>query len=65
MIPGPRVFIRLQVLLRWRRFFDRRITRKLNAMLADALPVARRAFHGPVTYAAGYWERSTGPASTS
>jgi hypothetical protein len=56
MIPGPRVFIRLQVLLRWRRFFDRRITRKLNALLGTALATARRDFHGPITYAAGYWE---------
>lgn len=56
MLPGPRVFIRLQVLLRWERLFHRRISRKLNALLAAALPVARRAFHGPITYAAGYWE---------
>ncbi|MEU8332884.1 hypothetical protein [Micromonospora sp. NPDC048839] len=57
MVPGPRVFIRLQVLVRWRRFFDRRITRKLNALLGAALPIARAAFHGPVTYAAGFWEK--------
>jgi len=56
MVPGPKVFIRLRVLLRWRRYLDRRITRKLNALLAIALTTARRAFHGPVTYAAGYWE---------
>lgn len=57
MIPGPRLFIRLQVMLRWRRFFDRRITRKLNALLATALSTARRSFHGRITYAAGYWEQ--------
>jgi hypothetical protein len=57
MIPGPRVFIRLQLLIRWRRFFDRRITRKLNDLLAAALSTARRSFHGPITYAAGYWEQ--------
>jgi hypothetical protein len=58
MLPGPRVFVRLQVLVRprLRRLFDRRITRGLNALLADALATARRSFHGPVTYAAGFWE---------
>ncbi|MGC7093637.1 hypothetical protein ACPZ19_03125 [Amycolatopsis lurida] len=57
MIPGPREFIRLQVLIRWRRFFDRRITRVLNRRLARSVAVARGAFHGPITYAAGYWEQ--------
>ena len=56
MVPGPRVFIRLQVLLRWRRVFDRRITRKLNALLAAALITARGGFHGPITYASAFWE---------
>lgn len=58
MLPGPRVFIRLQVLVRprWRRLFDRRITRKLNALLAAAVTNARRSFHGPISYTAGYWE---------
>ncbi|NEE02413.1 hypothetical protein [Phytoactinopolyspora halotolerans] len=56
MIPGPKLFIRLQVLLRWRRFFDRRITRKLNALLTDGVATARRHFRGPITYAAGHWE---------
>ncbi|MGP4029375.1 hypothetical protein [Actinomadura sp. 3N407] len=59
MLPGPRVFVRLQVLVRprLRRLFDRRITRKLNVLLAAAVAVARRGFQGPVTYAAGAWER--------
>jgi hypothetical protein len=59
MMPGPRVFIRLQVLVRprLRRRFDRRITRKLGRLLAGALATARGAFHGPVTYAAGAWEQ--------
>jgi hypothetical protein len=59
MIPGPRVFVRLQVLVRprLRRLFDRRITRKLNVLLAEALATARRRFHGPITYAAGGWEK--------
>ncbi|MFI0356489.1 hypothetical protein [Actinomadura sp. 9N407] len=59
MMPGPRLFIRLQVLVRprVRRLFDRRITRKLGRLLADALRTARASFHGPVTYAAGAWEQ--------
>lgn len=57
MLPGPRIFLRVQVLVRWRRFFDRRITRKLDVLLKDALALARRNFQGPVTYAAGYWEQ--------
>lgn len=57
MVPGRWVFLRLQVILRWRRFLDRRITRRLNALLADLLAVARREFSGPVTYAAAFWER--------
>lgn len=59
MIPGPRVFVRLQILVRprLRRLFDRRIARKLDALLTDALATARRRFHGPITYAAGAWER--------
>ncbi|MEU5883707.1 hypothetical protein [Spirillospora sp. NPDC047279] len=59
MIPGPRVFVRLQILIRpkLRRRFDRRITRKVNRLLAAAAATARRSFDGPVTYAAGAWER--------
>lgn len=58
MIPGPNEFARLQVIVRpWlRRLFDRRITRKLNVLLAELLATARREFHGPITYAAAGWE---------
>jgi hypothetical protein len=56
MVPGRWVFLRLQVILRWRRLFDRRITRRLNALLAELVTVARREFAGPVTYAAAFWE---------
>ncbi|UJW33854.1 hypothetical protein L3Q67_08850 [Saccharothrix sp. AJ9571] len=71
MIPGPREFIRLRVLMRfggtapssigggpagWRKPFERRLTRKLNRLLARAVTTARATFHGPITYAAGYWE---------
>nr|WP_241265914.1 hypothetical protein [Streptomyces boncukensis] len=59
MLPGPRVFVRLQTLVRprWRRLFDRRITRKLRVLLAETLATARHHFQGPVTYAAGHWEQ--------
>lgn len=59
MLPGPRLFLRLQVLIRprWRRLFDRRITRRLPRLLTRAMSTAREHFHGPVTYAAGYWEQ--------
>jgi hypothetical protein len=57
MVPGRWVFLRLQVILRWRRYLDRRINRRLNALLTDLLAVARREFAGPVTYAAAFWER--------
>ncbi|GAA1566221.1 hypothetical protein GCM10009789_19600 [Kribbella sancticallisti] len=57
MLPGRWIFLRVQVLIRWRRFFDRRITRKLAVVLKAALATARREFHGPITYAAGYWEQ--------
>ena len=56
MLPGPRVFVRVQVLVRWRRFFDRRITRKLNGLLPELVRTARARFGGPITYAAGFWE---------
>lgn len=56
MLPGPREFIRVQVLMRWRRFFDRRITRMLDPMLKQMSAVAREEFRGPVTYGAGFWE---------
>ncbi|NRQ34956.1 hypothetical protein HII36_24445 [Nonomuraea sp. NN258] len=56
MVPGPGVLVRLRVLIRWGHLFRRRITRKLNALLGEALATARRDFHGPITYAAGYWE---------
>ncbi|MBK1786678.1 hypothetical protein [Prauserella cavernicola] len=56
MLPGPHELVRLQVLRRWRRFFDRRITRGLDRLLGQAVAVARAAFDGPLTYAAGFWE---------
>ena len=57
MLPGRWIFLRVQVLVRWRRYFDRRITRKVNVLIRDALATARQEFQGPITYAAGYWEQ--------
>lgn len=56
MVPGPGVYVRLQVILRWRRLFDRRITRRLKVLLDAALTTARASFNGPVTYGAAFWE---------
>ena len=55
MIPGPHTMVRLQLL----RFMPRlrpRVNRRLNALLAQAEPLVRARFHGPVTYAAAFWE---------
>ncbi len=56
VVPGPRTFIRLQVILRWGRFLNDRITRRLAKMLPKLLAVARESFAGPVTYSAAFWE---------
>jgi hypothetical protein len=56
IVPGRWVFLRLQAILRFRRLLDRRIARRVNALLADAVATARRQFAGPVTYAAAFWE---------
>jgi hypothetical protein len=58
ILPGRSEFARLQVIVRpWlRRLFDRRVTRRVNAFLAELLAVARREFEGPITYAAAGWE---------
>lgn len=56
LIPGPHTFVRLKLL----RFMPRmrpRVTRKLDALLAEAVTRARREFHGPLTYAAAFWEQ--------
>ncbi|HZG91927.1 MAG TPA: hypothetical protein VEZ42_17070 [Pseudonocardia sp.] len=57
IVPGPRSFIRLQVVLRWRRVLRRRVTRRLDALLVEAVATARRHFTGPLTYAAAGWEQ--------
>lgn len=56
IIPGRWLFLRLQVLIRWGRYFERRITRRLGRLIVKALATARGEFRGPITYAAGYWE---------
>ncbi|WP_114558437.1 hypothetical protein [Desertihabitans aurantiacus] len=56
VVPGPRSFIRLQVVLRLRRLLRRRVRRRLEALLARAAAVARENFDGPLGYAAAAWE---------
>jgi hypothetical protein len=54
-LPGGVEGIRFSV-IRYRKYFRRRINRKVNKLLARAIAVARPNFHGPVTYAAASWE---------
>ncbi|MBB4663445.1 abortive phage infection protein [Conexibacter arvalis] len=57
LIPGPHLLVRLRMLRFARRFRLRaRIRRRLDALLGEAVEVARARFGGPVTYGAGYWE---------
>ena len=56
LIPGPHTFVRLK-LLRFMPRLQPRVTRKLDALLAEAATRARREFHGPLTYAAAFWEQ--------
>ena len=56
LIPGPHTFVRLK-LLRLMPRLQPRVTRKLDALLAEAAAISRRNFHGPLTYAAAFWER--------
>ena len=56
LIPGPHTLIRLK-LLRFMPRLQPRVTRKLDALLEQATTRARREFHGPITYAAAFWEQ--------
>ncbi|WP_128382575.1 glycoside hydrolase family 113 [Streptomyces cavernae] len=56
IVPGPRSFLRLKLILRFRRLLRRRIDRRLHRLLTIAVTTARRRFGGPVTYSAGGWE---------
>jgi hypothetical protein len=54
-LPGMAEAIRL-MMIRYRRFFRRRINRMVNKLLGRAAVVARANFHGPITYASASWE---------
>ncbi|MFI6984100.1 glycoside hydrolase family 113 [Embleya sp. NPDC050154] len=56
IVPGPRSFLRLKLILRFRRLLRRRIDRRLHSLLTTAVATARRRFDGPLTYAAAGWE---------
>ncbi len=56
IVPGPRTFIRLQLILRWGRHLNGRITRRLARMLPKLVAAARENFAGPVSYSAAFWE---------
>ncbi|TDD62000.1 hypothetical protein E1263_05125 [Kribbella antibiotica] len=56
IVPGPRSFLRLKLILRFRRVLQRRIDRRLHKLLSAAVATARRRFHGPITYSAAGWE---------
>lgn len=53
IVPGPRSFLRLKLILRFRRLLRRRIDRRLHKLLNAAAATAR---HGPITYSAAGWE---------
>ncbi|MGX1779445.1 hypothetical protein ACWIGW_45560 [Nocardia brasiliensis] len=56
IVPGPRSFLRLQLVIRFHRVLRRRIDRRLHKLLDRAVTVARAGFNGPVTYSAAGWE---------
>ncbi|MDG4860624.1 hypothetical protein P8605_21075 [Streptomyces sp. T-3] len=56
IVPGPKSFLRLKLILRYRRMLRRRINRRLHDLLTAAAATARRRFHGPLTYSAAGWE---------
>ncbi|MFF5361935.1 hypothetical protein ACFY4I_21455 [Streptomyces scabiei] len=56
IVPGPRSFLRLKLIVRFRRLLRRRIARRLQPLLAAAATTARSRFGGPVTYSAAGWE---------
>lgn len=56
IVPGPRSFIRLKLILRSHRLLRRRIDRRLADLLERAVARARQHFGGPVSYAAAAWE---------
>lgn len=54
-LPGGAEAIRL-MMIKWRRYFRRRINRIVNKLLARLVIAARTHFAGPITYAAASWE---------
>lgn len=56
IVPGPRSYLRLRLIVRARRLLQGRIRRRLDNLLAKAADTARSVFHGPVTYSAAAWE---------
>ncbi|MFC9690016.1 hypothetical protein ACFTSF_15830 [Kribbella sp. NPDC056951] len=56
IVPGPKSFLRLKVILRFHRLLRRRLNRRLHKLLTVAATTARHRFHGPITYSAAGWE---------
>ncbi|WP_282703183.1 hypothetical protein [Streptomyces sp. CC219B] len=56
IVPGPRSFLRLKLIVRFHRMLRRRIDRRLHRLLTTTVTIARRRFGGPVTYSAAAWE---------
>ncbi|WP_395127583.1 glycoside hydrolase family 113 [Antrihabitans spumae] len=56
VVPGPKSFARLWLIIRYRRVLRRRIDRRLHKLLTRTVAVARHRFHGPITYSAAAWE---------
>lgn len=56
IVPGPRSFLRLKLIVRFHRVLRRRIDRRLHRLLTTAVTIARRHFGGPITYSAAGWE---------
>ncbi|MFF8102857.1 hypothetical protein ACF07S_24465 [Streptomyces sp. NPDC016640] len=57
IVPGPRSFLRLKLIVRFHRVLRRTIDRRLHRLLTTAVTTARRRFGGPVTYSAAGWEQ--------
>lgn len=56
IVPGPKSFIRLKLILRLHRLLRRRLDRRLHTLLSAAAATARRRFQGPLAYSAAGWE---------
>lgn len=56
IVPGPKSFMRLKLILRFHRLLRRRLDRRLHTLLSAAAATARRRFNGPLVYAAAGWE---------